>query len=184
MIDFNDAPEQRGFELIPTGTIVPVQMTIRPGNAGDAGWLKRSNTGECLMIDAEFIVLDGKYAKRKFWTLMTVDGQTEGQKKAVEISVSRIRAILESAHGIKPSDDSADAAKSRRISSYAELDGIRFWASVGIEKGKEGYKDKNVLQGVVTPDRSDWSKLDQVKTGGGNATASNSAGNTSRPAWA
>lgn len=188
MIDFNNAPKQRDeFELIPDGTIVPVQMTIRPGHAGDGGWLKRSNSGECLMIDAEFVVTEGDFAKRKFWSTMVVDGTTDGQKKAVEISVARVRAILESSRGINPADESASALEKRRISSYGDLDGLRFWAVVGIEKGKDGYKDKNGLKAVVTPDRREWRALEQM---GGNAMsagammASKPANGAARPSWA
>lgn len=189
MIDFNNAGPQRDeFALIPDGTIVPVQMTIRPGNAGEGGWLKRSSTGECLMVDGEFIILEGEYAKRKVWSQMVVDGTTDGQKKAVDISVARIRAILESARGIKPSDDSPEAVSTRRVGSFGDLDGLRFWAVLGIEKGKDGYKDKNTIKAVVTPDRSEWRKLDQVAKTAGTFTPVGQAAaavvNAARPAWA
>lgn len=189
-MDFNAAPQQdtSRYELIPNGTILPVQITIRPGGSGENGWLKRSS-GEtpCLMVDAEFVVLEGKYAKRKFWTLMVVDGQTEGQQKGAQISVSKLRAMLESARGIKPSDDSPSAVEQRRVTGYGDFDGLRFWASVGIEKGKEGYKDKNVFAFAITPDRPEWRKLDQVtKTAGFTPVGQAAAAvvNAARPAWA
>lgn len=184
MLDFNNAGKQTDeFDLIPDGTIVPVQMTLRPGNAGEGGWLKRSKSQECQMLDAEFVVLEGPYARRKFWSMLVVDGTTEGQQKVAEISVARIRAMLESARGIKPADDSADALERRRVTSYGDLDNLRFWGVVGIEKGKDGYKDKNVLEKVVTPDRSDWRQLDQVKATGSMAkTAPKASG--AAPSWA
>ncbi len=86
MLDFNDADSQRSTDLIPDGTLVTVHMTVRPGNAGQGGWLKRSKSGESEALDCEFVVLEGPYAKRKFWTLMTMNGTTEGQQKAAEIS--------------------------------------------------------------------------------------------------
>lgn len=193
--DFNSASEQRSGDLIPDGTIVPVHMTIRPGNAGEGGWLKRSKAGDSMALDCEFTVTEGPHAKRKFWSLFTMEGTTEGHQKAADISASRIRAILESAYNIRP-DDESDAAKSkRRISSWADLDGVRFVAKVGIEKGKDGYKDKNTLAEVITPDRKQWSKVEQVAKQQGfqqvgvaasnvaqAAAASNAA--TSKPAWA
>lgn len=189
LIDFNSAPTQRDdFELIPDGTKVPVQITVRPGHAGDGGWLKRSKAGDCLMIDAEFVIVDGPFAKRKFWSQLTVDGETEGQKKAVEISVARLRGILESAFGVRPDDESDKAMAKRRISSYGDIDGLRFWAVVGIEKGKDGYKDKNNIKTVLTPDRSDWQQLEQVKTAGGNhavvAAQQTAKVSGARPSWA
>lgn len=191
--DFNDAETQRATgELIPDGTIVPVHMTLRPGGAGDEGWLKLTKAGDGMMLDAEFTVIEGEHARRKFWSLFTVDGTTEGQKKAVGITRSRIRAMLESARGIDPTDESDRAVEGRRIASYGDLDGLRFWAVVGLEKGTDGYKDKNVLKAVITPDRRDWSKLPQDARPAarpGAAAASRPAAvaapkGGARPAWA
>ena len=50
--DYTDAPEQRGTELIPADTVATVQLTIRPGGAGEGGLLKRSKDGGCEMLDA------------------------------------------------------------------------------------------------------------------------------------
>jgi hypothetical protein len=161
-MDFNNAPEQREGGLIPENTIAIVHMTVRPGSAGEGGWLKRSKDGSSNAIDAEFTVVEGKFAKRKFWKLFTVEGSTEGHEKAAEISASQLRAILESARGVRP-DDESDAAKSaRRINSWGDFDGIRFIAKIGIEKGKDGYKDKNTLYASITPDRKDWMRVEQV----------------------
>lgn len=193
-MDFNGATEQRSNELIPDGVIVACHLTIRPGNAGEGGWLKRSKAGDSMALDCEFTVTEGPHAKRKFWSLFTMEGTTEGHQKAADISASRIRAILESAYNIRP-DDESDAAKSkRRIGSWADLDGIRFVAKVGIEKGKDGYKDKNSLAEVITPDRKQWAKVEQVAKQQGfqqvGVAASNvahaaAAGNTSnKPSWA
>lgn len=188
--DFNDAETQRTGELIPDGTIVPVHMTLRPGGAGDEGWLKLTKAGDGQMLDCEFTVIEGEYARRKFWSLFTVEGTTEGQKKAVGITRSRIRAMLESARGIDPTDESDKAVEARRIHSFADLDGLRFWAVVGLEKGTDGYKDKNVLKAVITPDRRDWSKLAQdarsaaaPKAGAQKASATPKASGA-RPSWA
>lgn len=194
MLDLNEAEKQNGFgELIPDNAVVPVHMTVRPGGAGDDGWLKLNKDGNCVMIDCEFTVTEGQYARRKFWTLLTVQGETDGQKKAADISRSRLRAALESARGISPADESEQACNGRRVSSYADFDGLRFLAVVGLEKGKDGYKDKNVLKAIVTPDRKEWVKIEQVnKThpGIGAVAAANAAkqgavkASIGRPSWA
>lgn len=189
-IDLNNAPTQSDkFDLMPDNTVVPVQITIRPGNAGEGGWLKRSKAGDSMGIDAEFTVVEGHFAKKKFWTLFTVSGDTEGQQKATEISISRLRAMLESAKGINPTDESADAQQRRRINNFGDLDGIRFWAVVGIEKGTGEYKAKNVLTKVITPDRKEWQQLEQIKSAGGSSrtptgAATPAAKVAGRPAWA
>ena len=186
-IDFNDAEAQHsGGSLIPDKTIAPVHMTVRPGGHGPEGWLKRSKNGDALMLDCEFTVTEGPYAKRKFWSLFTVEGETNGQKKACDISRSRIRAMLESARGIDPADASEDAINGRRVSSWSDLDSLRFVAVIGVEEGKNGYKDKNVLTAVVTPDRKEWAKLDQVKVNRTPAAsvAKPAATSAGRPSWA
>lgn len=194
--DFNNASEQRTGEVIPDGTIATVHMTVRPGNAGEGGWLKRSKAGDSEALDCEFTVVDGQFAKRKFWTLFTVQGTTDGQQKAAEISAARLRAILESVHGIRPDDETPAAAVKRRVNSWGDFDGLRFVAKIGIEKGKDGYKDKNGLAAVITPDRKDWLKVEQVAKQGGVTTlaaasapaiaAAQAAAQpaASKPAWA
>lgn len=189
-MDFNNAEAQREVGgLIDDGTIAVVHLTVKPGNAGEGGWLKRSKAGDSQALDCEFTVVDGNFAKRKFWSLFTVEGTTEGHAKAAEISASRLRGILESARGINPTDESDTAKNGRRVTSWGDFDGVRFIAKIGIEKGTNGYKDKNTLVAAVTPDRRDWHKVEQVaKT----TTASPSiapgamaaTATVSKPSWA
>lgn len=165
-IDFNNAEAQREIGIIPDGTVAVVHLTVRPGNAGEGGWLKRSKNGDSQALDCEFTVVDGQFAKRKFWSLFTLEGATEGHQKAADISASRLRAILESARGIRPDDESETAKAGRRMASWGDFDGLRFIARIGVEKGKDGFKDKNTLDAAVTPDRKAWVKVEQVKQAG------------------
>jgi hypothetical protein len=166
--DYSDAPAQRGDDLIPAGTIAALELVIRPGNAGDGGLLTRSRNGDCEMLDLEFVVIDGPHAKRKVWERMVIDGITDGHAKAIEISRGRLRAILESARGVKPADLSPEARKAR-TAALDEFHGLKFVAKVGVEKGKpkndgtgESYPDRNVLAGIITPDKKDWRQLEQT----------------------
>jgi hypothetical protein len=155
--DFGDAATQGGNTLIPKNTIARLHMAIRPGGHGEGGWLRMNKAGNALMLDCEFTVVDGQYARRKFWGLFTVEGETEGQQKAVEISRSNIRAILESARNVKPSDMSPEASAKRRINSWGDLDGLEFVGIIGVEEDKTGqYGDKNRLSAAVTPDRKEY----------------------------
>lgn len=195
-MDFNNASEQREGGLIPNGTIAVVHLTIRPGNAGEGGWEKRSKDASSQALDCEFTVVDGPFAKRKFWSLFTVSGTTEGHEKAAAISGSRIRGILESARGVRPDDESENAKNARRITSYGELDGLRFIAKIGVEVGTGEYKgrDKNRLDFAVTPDRKDWLKVEQVTkqaafvpagtVAASAAAQANGAPASNKPAWA
>jgi hypothetical protein len=167
MMDFNDAERQRSIEPIPHGTIVVAQMKIRPGNAGEGGWLKRSKDGNSEALDCEFLVIGGDHDKRKFWDLMTLAGTTSGHATAIEISRAKLRAILESVRGIEPDDTGEAARQGRHINSYGDLDGMRFIVKIGIEKGSQksngegSFPDKNRILEVITPDRKDWHTVEQ-----------------------
>ena len=192
-MDFNSAPPQKSFDVILPGTIATLHLTVRPGNAGESGWLRRSKSGDSEALDCEFVVVDGPYAKRKFWTLMTVEGTTEGHAQAAQISGSRLRGILESARGVRP-DDNSDAAKQKRqIASYGDFDGLRFIGRIGVEAARDNYPAKNTLLEALTPDRKDWHPVEQVAkqpgaaatpTAPGAATKPETAKQITRPKWA
>ncbi len=152
-MDFNDAGQQQVGELIPAGTIAKVVVTVRPGSAGQGGWLTRSNTSDVEYLNCEFTVLEGPFARRKFWQNMTVSGgklDERGQSKAWGITKASLRAMLDSAFGLDP-DDESPAAKQKRITQdWGAFNGLQFVAKIGIEKGKDGYADKNRLQFVLT----------------------------------
>jgi hypothetical protein len=187
LFDFNDAEEQRSFDVIPDGTIATVRMTVRPGSAGEGGWLRRSKDGNSEALDCEFVVLDGTYAKRKFWSLFTVAGTTQGHSEAAKISNGKLRAILESARGIKPDDKSDTAKQARRIESYGNLDGLAFVARIGVEPPQDGYKAKNRLDRVITPDEKAWHAVTQEPAAAAPTTSAKSASTPAkinRPDWA
>jgi hypothetical protein len=178
--DFNTASEQRAFEVIPDRTIAIVQLNIRPGNAGEGGLLKRSQNGQAEGLDCELTVVGGPHNKRKFFDWMTVGGTTDGHATAADITRTKLRAIIESARGIKPTDVS-DTAKKARVVEYADFDGIRFLAQIGVEPAKGDYRAKNFLAQVITPERKEWQPIEQAaKT----AAAAAPSAVIVKPAWA
>ena len=190
-LDLNDAGPQRGFDLIPAGTICIVQMVIRMGGAGEDGWLKRSANGGSEGLDCEFTVVDGEYAKRKIWQFMILSGTTDGHAKAAEISRALLRGILESARNIKPNDDSEDAAAKRKA-ELADFQNLRFIARISIEKSKDpAFDDKNKLV-AITPDQRQWVAVEQITAEGqaalpgmaGTPASTKPAQPVARPAWA
>ena len=189
--DLNTAGEQRG-DLIPANTIATLQMAIVPGNAGPGGWLKKSQDGNSEGLDLEFVVVDGKYAKKKFSERWTVEGTTSGHASAKEISRNKLRAIVESARGIRSDDHCETANAGRRLTGgYADLDQIRFVARIGIRSAEGQYQAKNRIDEIITPERQDWRKPEQdiAKTmmdGAAPAPAASSppAGAITRPQWA
>jgi hypothetical protein len=194
-LDFNTAGEQRTLEVIPTGTICTLQLTIKKGGAGPDGWLKRSSSakGDSEGLNCEFVVVDGPYAKRKLWQLYTLHGTALSHAEAGEISRGALRAILESAKGINPKDVSEAAQAARNITSWGDLDQIRFVARLGVKPAEGNYAAKNVILEIVTPDRHTWTKPTQIDpsaktTSNGGTTAGSSsappAGAIGRPQWA
>jgi hypothetical protein len=183
-IDYNSAGGQRSFDVIPDGTVAVVQMNIRPGNAGEGGLLKRSKDGGCEGLDVELIVAEGNYTKQKVWSFMVVSGTTDGHAQAADITARKLRAILESARGIKPTDVS-EAAKKARVAEYADFDGIRFMAKIGVEPARGDYKAKNILGEVVTPDRKEWHPIEQEpKPAAKTTVATGNVTPIAKPAWA
>jgi hypothetical protein len=162
MPDFNDAPKQRGLDLIPAGTVVCVQMTIRPGGHGPEGLFKLSGTG-AEMLDTELtVVTPGQFERRKMWQNIIVAGPSKGHAEAAEISRGMIRAMLESARNIKPDDASPEATKARSA-EYSDLQDLRFVIKVGIERDKTGqYDDKNRILAIVTPESKQYTKPEQI----------------------
>jgi hypothetical protein len=193
--DYSTAPPPRDIELVPHGTIATLITHLRPGGVGEGGLLKRSKDGGCEMLDIEFTVVDGLYKGRKFWEYFVVNGTTDGHAQAVEISNGRLKAILDSALGIKPDDMSPQARVARTV-DYKDFEGKTFVGKVGIEGGRpkndgsnEKWADKNILAGVITPDRKDWHPCEQpppFNGGGGTQAAapSEAAPPIARPGWA
>ena len=186
MHDFNTADrQQNGFDLIPSGTVLPLAMTIRPGGAGEGGWLRDSQSSDAQMLDCEFTVESGPYAKRKLWQMFTLTGgklNEKGESIGGNISRAALRAILESARNIEP-DDMSDAARTARcINGWQDFCGITFWARLGVEKDKTGqYSDKNKIACVLTPDMKDYGKMSEAPAG--HPGGSSSAAPAPAPAW-
>jgi hypothetical protein len=193
--DYTEAPPQREQELIPHGTVATVSLKIRAGGAGEDGLLKRSKDGTCEMLDLEFVVVDGPHVKRKFWEYMILAGTSDGHAKAADFSRSKLRAIVESARGIKP-DDMSPQARLARTADLKNFDGMTFIAKIGVDKGKpkndgsgDAYPDKNILAAVVTPDKKDWHHVEQPPPfhgdgGGSGATPAAPAAGITKPVWA
>jgi hypothetical protein len=157
--DFNDA--QQNANLIPKGTVARVRLTIRPGGFNDpaqgwtGGYAKRGTTGS-VYLDAEYTVLEGQYARRKVWSMIglySAKGPEWGN-----MGRSLVRGILNSARGLSDKDNSPEAQNARRISGFADLDGIEFVARIDVGKDSNG-EDKNDIRQVVTRDHKEYAAV-------------------------
>ena len=184
--DYSDAPPQR--QLIPANTVATCCLHIQGGGAGEDAMLKLSRDGHCAMLSLEITLLDGESAKRKLWENWVVEGANHA--KAIEISRSRIKAVLDSALGLDPGDVTPQA-RAARTKSFKELEGLNFLGKIGIEKGApkndgsgENWPDKNILAAIITPGRKEWRPLTQPPPfkGDGPATPGPAAPSSSAPA--
>ena len=181
--DFNDAEQQTSFDLIPKGTLTKVRMTIKPGGFDDAarGWTdgyatESFDTGS-IYLAAEFVVLEGEFAKRKLWGNIGLHSP-KGDAWA-NMGRTFIRAALNSAYGVLPSDQSPEAQNVRRIASFAALDGIEFVARIDVEKDNKG-EFRNTIKQVIEPDHKDYARLMGVPPKAG--TAPVAAASQAKPA--
>ena len=157
--DFNDA--NQNINIIPKGTLAKVRLTIRPGGFDDpmqgwtGGYATRGTTGS-VYLSGEFTVLEGAYARRKIFTLIGLYSP-KGPDWA-NMGRSLIRGMLNSARGISDKDISAQAQAARRISSFADLDGLEFVAKIDIGTDTNG-DEKNEVRAAVTPDHKEYAAI-------------------------
>ena len=172
--DFNTADQQQSFDLIPKGTLARVRMSIKPGGFDDAaqgwtgGWATQSHDTGAVYLACESVVMDGPFARRKVWWnigLYSAKGPTWGN-----MGRTFVRAALNSARNIHPSDNSTQAQTARRISGFGDLEGLEFVARFDIEKDGRG-EDKNTIKAVIEPDHKDYAAIMGVvpKAGMGNS---------------
>ena len=175
--DFNSAEDQG--DVIPAGTIAKVRLSIRKGNFDDPnlGWTggyatRNPETGSCY-LDCEYVVLEGQYAKRRVWSLIGLHS-AKGETYA-KMGRSLIKAILNSSRNISPKDKSPQAQEARKISGFADLDGIEFLARIDVEENDRGPQNK--INRAITPDHKDYAAY----TNGGGASGGQGGGTPPAP---
>lgn len=163
--NFADAEEHVDRDgLIPQGTLVKVHFKIKAGGYDDPskGWTgglcTRSDSTGSIYLAPEYTVMGGPFNKRKIWGALVGLYSPKGPEWGNQ-GRSFIRAMLESARGVAPNDNSERAMKARMINSLADLNGLEFAAKVSIDKGKDGYDDKNVIQTVIPVTHKDYRAL-------------------------
>lgn len=189
-MNFNDAEEQTSGDVIPHKTLAKVHMKIRAGGYDDPsqGWTggiaTRSDTTGAVYLDCEFTVIGGKYNKRKVWSLIGL--HSPKGPKWEQMGRSMIRAILESARGIRPQDASETAMKARQISGLADLDGLEFVAQIDVEKADDGsqYGDKNKINTIIPVTHKDYAALMSGQAPAPAAQQAAPKAASSAPAWA
>lgn len=156
--DFNDAKSVSN--IIPKGTLAKVRLTIRPGGFNDAsqgwtgGYATCGHTG-AVYLNGEFTVLAGPFARRKVFSLIGLYSP-KGPDWS-DMGRAFVCSMLNSAHGLSDKDTSPRAQAARRISSFADLDGLEFVARIDVAPDVNG-TDKNEIRVAVTPDHQGYAQ--------------------------
>jgi hypothetical protein len=170
MFDFNDAQQQMApqGELIPDGVFSRVKLTIRPGGTNgavpmDAKLLKASDKSDALMLNCEMTLMDGPCARRKFWQNFTVAGgkrDEKGESIGWNIAKSSFRAMIDSAVGLDPKDESPAARNKRKLEGLCQLDGIVFAARIMVEPRSDGNAaGNNRIANIVLPGEPEYARV-------------------------
>ena len=163
--NFNDAEDQMSYELIPHKTIAKVRLLIKKGNhvtkEWPDGWATKSKSGSCVYLACEFVILSGEYENRKVWS--NIGLHSDNSPLYAEIGRSMIRAILNSANSLHSKDKSPEAEKQRQIKSFADLDNLVCLAEITIND--KGYKPRNEIKTILTPDHAEYSEYMNERSG-------------------
>jgi hypothetical protein len=174
MIDFNGYGPQggAGAGVIPPESMVWVKLHIqmpKQGSTGSAVELTRARNSTMEFLSTELEVQQGQFKGAKIYHRFNVAGaSTPGQKKAVDISMKQLGAILEVARNITPEDVSPQATEARRVNGWGDFEGVAFPCKVGCEPSNSAKKNdpthffvNNTLVKVVTRADGEFSSLSQ-----------------------
>jgi len=161
--DFNNQEEQHSsYGIIPSGTIAKVKLHIKLGGYNDQtqGWVdgyatKSPITG-AVYLDAEFMILEGRYAKRKIWSLIGLHS-SKGPEWA-NMGKYFIKSMINSSKGFSAKDISEAAMLARSITSFADIDGLEFVARIDATSDQNGNL-KNEIKTAITPEHKDYETI-------------------------
>ena len=176
MLDLNNITPDEGndFSLIPHGTIARAILYIKPQIDGvtipdlaQDAIFRQSATSSAKWIECEFTIIGGQFDKRKVWHNLFFDGDKKnasGVSMSKEIGLRTLRGLVDSAKGLSPADMSPEANALRQIPSLDAINGMEFCIKIAVEKGTNGYEDKNKMLAPITINQEGY-------IGGGNASA-------------
>ena len=139
MMDFSQGAGQDGpSTLIPNGQLAFAIMTVRGVKPSRAG-------GQYL--DIELTIDDNQpYARKKLWDMIGDPAFTGNSPEYREMGMRSIARILETGRNAGPNNPAG-----YQLTDYAHLSGLRVAIKIGVEKGKDGYEDKNRVAEYLTP---------------------------------
>lgn len=162
MLDLNNVTYSEGMgdlALMPDGVVARGIVKLSGGDIelpefGGGAYFKSSQSGAKWM-PIEVTIVGGDFDKRKVWQNIFVDGaklDANGFPVAKRIGLETIKRMVNSAFGLTENDNSPEALQKRAsINGVHVLNGMEICFKIGIEKGNNGYADKNKIKVVLTP---------------------------------
>ena len=147
--------KESNYDLIPAGTLAKARLVIKPGNSPIDPYLTQSRNGNSHYLNCEFIIMEGRYAKRKIFYKQIIESDNE---RSCYFGKLFIKHLLESANGLKKHDDSDEATRMRTLNSLSDLDGLEVAIKVGIDTGGE-YRDSNKIEDILTADSPKYEEI-------------------------
>jgi hypothetical protein len=165
-INLNDADNQ-SKGVAPPGTYW-VKARVKRGGAGEDGLLRLAKNLYLLMLELELTIIDDdEWRGQKIIDYVSCDIQQydpsdidtppifENQKAnlqtAVRIGRSKLKAILNSAFGLMPNDDSDETREKRTLESYAAFDGLCFMIQAEVRPAEGKFRERNVVDFIIEP---------------------------------
>lgn len=152
ILDLNQIASRESV-LIPEGTYIKVSLAIRPGGCGPDRMLTKAKNSDFWYLNTILVVCSGPFTGRKVYHRFSLQGSSTGYDAWVERGQRQLRAAIESAYRILPTDNSEAAQAKRRLTTFRELEGLTFFVKVGIQAGRDpAFAPSNVVRTIITPD--------------------------------
>ena len=133
---------------------------------GFVDWLIDAKPGDTLVYYRGHLShdrMDGPCARRKFWQNFTVAGgkrDEKGESIGWNIAKSSFRAMIDSAVGLDPKDESPAARNKRKLEGLCQLDGIVFAARIMVEPRSDGNAaGNNRIANIVLPGEPEYARV-------------------------
>ncbi len=136
------------FDLIPANTLAKAILVVRD--------IKTGQTSGARYLDVELVIQGGQYDNRRVFTVVCDPWDEHTSDKARTMAIGGITRLMEQTGVFKPEDPSTYAAlDNASIQDVAvRLQGKHVAFVIGIQKGKDGYSDKNTVKDWASPNPS------------------------------
>lgn len=142
-----NSSKQDPVALIPQGTLCKAYINVRS--------IKKSKSSGAQYLDVEVTVTDGDYAGRKIFDMIMdpfCPNASDGGRKMGLLALTR---ICESAGIFKPADEASYTRYNHENCTIGDviddIHGATIGVRVKVEKGTDGYADKNKIGEWLTP---------------------------------